>query len=32
MGTKISIYLAGSIKKGHEKEDELFWTDADWCF
>jgi transposase len=32
MSTKISIYLAGSIKKGHEREDELFWTDADMVF
>lgn len=24
---KIAIYLAGSIKKGHEKTDESFWTD-----
>lgn len=27
--TKISIYLAGSIKKGHEKAGETFWTDED---
>ena len=26
---KIAIYLAGSIKKGHEKSDESYWTDAD---
>jgi hypothetical protein len=26
---KISIYLAGSIKKGHENPDESFWTDQD---
>lgn len=32
MSTKISIYLAGSIKKDHEREDELFWTDADMVF
>jgi hypothetical protein len=32
MGTKISIYLAGSIKKDHEKADEFFWTDADMLF
>lgn len=29
MVAKISIYLAGSIKKEHEKADESFWTDAD---
>ncbi|HSX03235.1 MAG TPA: hypothetical protein VLG76_00735 [Rhabdochlamydiaceae bacterium] len=29
MDFKISIYLAGSIKKGHERSDESFWTDAD---
>ena len=32
MNTKISIYLAGSIKKGHEKADESFWTDEDMLF
>jgi len=32
MDTKISIYLAGSIKKGHEKSDESFWTDAEMLF
>lgn len=32
MDTKISIYLAGSIKKGHEKADESFWTDQDMLF
>lgn len=32
MDAKISIYLAGSIKKGHERADELFWTDADMLF
>jgi hypothetical protein len=32
MGAKISIYLAGSIKKGHERVDESFWTDADMLF
>ena len=32
MDTKISIYLAGSIKKGHEKADETFWTDEDMIF
>lgn len=26
---KIAIYLAGSIKKGHEKIDDTYWTDAD---
>lgn len=25
----IAIYLAGSIKKGHEKPDAYYWTDAD---
>jgi hypothetical protein len=29
MSTKISIYLAGSIKKGHERPDESYWTDED---
>lgn len=29
MKKKIVIYLAGSIKKGHEKADESFWTDQD---
>lgn len=29
MKRKIAIYLAGSIKKGHEKADETFWTDED---
>ncbi len=32
MNAKISIYLAGSIKKGHEKADESFWTDEDMAF
>lgn len=32
MDAKISIYLAGSIKKGHERADESFWTDADISF
>lgn len=32
MDAKISIYLAGSIKKGHERADESFWTDADMLF
>ena len=27
MKSKIAIYLAGSIKKGHEKVDESYWTD-----
>lgn len=29
MKQKIGIYLAGSIKKGHENSDELFWTPDD---
>jgi hypothetical protein len=29
MNNKIAIYLAGSIKKGHERADESFWTDDD---
>jgi len=29
MKTKIAIYLAGTIKKGHEKSDETYWTDED---
>ena len=32
MDAKISIYLAGSIKKGHERPDESYWTDADMLF
>jgi len=32
MDVKISIYLAGSIKKGHEKANESFWTDEDMLF
>lgn len=32
MDAKISIYLAGSIKKGHERTGESFWTDADMLF
>lgn len=32
METKISIYLAGSIKKEHEKANESFWTDYDMAF
>jgi len=29
MTETISIYLAGSIKKGHENPQESFWTDED---
>jgi len=29
MKRKLAIYLAGSIKKAHEKADESYWTDAD---
>jgi hypothetical protein len=29
MNTKIGIYLAGSIKKGHENPQESFWTDKE---
>lgn len=29
MKAKIAIYLAGSIKKGHEKSDESYWTEED---
>lgn len=29
MKSKIAIYLAGSIKKGHERSDESFWTEND---
>jgi len=32
MDTKISIYLAGSIKKEHERTDESYWTEADMLF
>ena len=32
MKDKIAIYLAGSIKKGHEKIDESYWTDEDMAF
>lgn len=32
MSGKIAIYLAGSIKKGHERSDESFWTDEDILF
>lgn len=29
MKKKVAIYLAGSIKKGHEKQDESCWTEED---
>lgn len=29
MKPKITIYLAGTIKKGHENPNESFWTDGD---
>lgn len=29
MKRKVAIYLAGSIKKGHEKSDESYWTEED---
>lgn len=29
MSHTITIYLAGSIKKNHEKSDEFYWTDED---
>src|SRR5882672_8272072 len=29
MKTKIAIYLAGSIKKGHERSEETYWTEED---
>lgn len=32
MKKRIAIYLAGSIKKGHENPQESFWTDADILF
>lgn len=32
MDAKISIYLAGGIKKGHEKANGFFWTDEDMLF
>jgi hypothetical protein len=32
MKKRIAIYLAGSIKKGHENPKESFWTDADILF
>jgi len=32
MKNKIAIYLAGSIKKGHENSNESYWTEADMTF
>jgi hypothetical protein len=32
MKKRIAIYLAGSIKKGHENSQESFWTDTDILF
>lgn len=32
MKAKIAIYLAGSIKKGHESIDDSFWTQGDIAF
>jgi hypothetical protein len=29
MKNKLAIYLAGSIKKGHEKNEDSYWTEAD---
>lgn len=29
MSKKVGIYLAGSIKKGHENPHESFWTEGD---
>src|SRR5580704_10722245 len=29
MKTKLAIYLAGSIKKEHEKGDDYYWTERD---
>lgn len=29
MKRHVGIYLAGSIKKGHEKNDDTYWTDED---
>ncbi|MBS0604285.1 MAG: hypothetical protein JSS60_04515 [Verrucomicrobia bacterium] len=29
LSNKLAIYLAGSIKKGHEPPSELFWTDEE---
>lgn len=31
MDSKISIYLSGSIKKGHEKGGEFFWKEEELC-
>ncbi|MFI5343044.1 MAG: hypothetical protein ACHQUC_02360 [Chlamydiales bacterium] len=32
MKSKVAIYLAGSIKKGHEKSDESYWTEENISF
>ncbi len=32
MDAKICIYLAGSIKKDHEKTNESFWPNEDMLF
>lgn len=32
MKNKIAIYLAGSIKKGHENSSESYWTESDMSF
>lgn len=32
MSRKISIYLAGTIKKGHERSEETYWTKEDIDF
>lgn len=32
MKTKIAIYLAGNIKKGHETKEAHYWTDEDMSF
>ncbi len=29
MKPRVSMYLAGTIKKAHEKDDETYWTDVD---
>ncbi len=29
---KLALYLAGNIQKGHEKESQLFWSDADQTY
>ncbi len=29
MKKQISMYLAGNIQKGHEKESALYWTEED---